>query len=168
VQNTTELVEKQRREARRIELTTEGLPGQGVLRGGAAQRQQQKEQGELRREHARLLLHIADRHWQRLQKRWLRALHRQIREAEDNDGKRRGDEASGAMRFRRQRLFFKDHVRETENGDAADEHELCGEGGRREKVAVAPGRGTGKLIRKLKLFRTRPNNGQKIILGFLA
>jgi hypothetical protein len=43
--NTTELVEKQRREARRIELTTEGLPGRGVLRGGAAQRQQEQEQG---------------------------------------------------------------------------------------------------------------------------
>jgi hypothetical protein len=48
--NTTELVEKQRREARRIELTTEGLPGRGVLRGGAAQRQQEQEQEQGRAE----------------------------------------------------------------------------------------------------------------------
>jgi hypothetical protein len=37
--------------------------------------------------------------------------------------------------------------RETENGDAADELCVRGRGGR-EKVAVAQGQGTGKLVRK--------------------
>jgi hypothetical protein len=42
---TTKLVEKGREAGQRIELTTEGLPGGGVLRRGAAERQEQQEQG---------------------------------------------------------------------------------------------------------------------------
>jgi hypothetical protein len=39
------LSRKGREAGRRIELTTEGLPGGGVLRRGAAERQEQQEQG---------------------------------------------------------------------------------------------------------------------------
>jgi hypothetical protein len=65
-----------------------------------------RSRGEPRRDKARLLLPIADRH-QFLQKRWLRARQRQSREAEDGEGKRRGDEASGAMGVRQPRWIFK-------------------------------------------------------------